>query len=216
MAKKKVTKMHTQRKWKAGNLLYKYRSLNALHFLIDIIRNQMLYAAQFTELNDPMEGMYRYSDNIPYRTREMVLEAKTEYRICALSKKKNSTLMWAHYADSHRGVVLGIKPRFLGKDFEEINVVYTTDLRVWGTSANAREIAKEALSKKLDLWKYEDEVRILTKKRFVPIKIEEVLIGCKAEDNEVERIKFLFERIVDRSKIKQLQRDELDVNMESW
>ena len=213
MAKKKLTKRHTQ--WKAGNLLYKYLSLNELHFLIDIIRNQTLYAAQFTELNDPMEGVYRFSDSIPYRTRDMVLEKKTEYRICALSKKKNSTLMWAHYADSHRGVVLGIRPHFSGNDFEEINVVYTTDLRVWGTNANAREIAKEALSKKLDLWKYEDEVRILTKKRFVPIKIEEVLIGCRAKENEVERIKFLFERIVNSSKIKQLQRGELDVNMES-
>mgnify|MGYP000247525063 CR=1 FL=1 len=183
------------------------------HFLIDIIRNKLFYAAKFTELNDPMEGVYRFSDNIPYQTREMVFEEKERYRICALSKIKNSTLMWAHYADSHRGVALGVNPCFTNNNFEEIDVAYAADLRMWGTMGSPRTIAKEALSKKLDHWKYEEEVRILTREKFVPIEIEEVLIGCRADESEVKRIRFLFETIVDKSKIRQLQRDELDVNV---
>ena len=215
MAKKKGAKIQPQKKWKAGDLLYKYRGLDPMGFLIDIIRNKMLFAASYTKMNDPMEGMYRYSFDVPEHIRQMIKYEKLEYHICALSKRKDSTLMWSHYSDSHRGIVLGVRPRFTGNSFEEIAVEYIDDLKLIEASSHPRENAKKVLSKKLKPWSYEEEIRVLTRKNFVPIEIEEVLIGCKADKTVVERIKFLFERTVDEKNIKQLHRDELDVNMES-
>jgi hypothetical protein len=110
-------------------------------------------------------------------------------------------------------VVLGVRPNFIGNDFEEISVVYTPILQALGTGGCHRDIAKEILSKKLDHWEYEEEVRVLTSQEYVPIKIEEVLIGCKAEPIDVERIRFLFDGTIDNNKIRQLHRDELDTNI---
>ncbi len=36
--------------------LYKFKSLANFEYVADIIINKRLYAADFTELNDPMEG----------------------------------------------------------------------------------------------------------------------------------------------------------------
>jgi len=194
-------------------LLYKYRSLDPFRFFIDILRNKELYAAQFTELNDPMEGVFTLSRGvISEEMRSKIHYKKLEYRICAFSNKMNSTLMWTHYSDSHRGVVVGIEPPQENRDTMLVEVNYVTKLKVSGDTHSARNIAQEILSQKLDHWKYEDEMRILTTKKFVPIKISQVIIGCNADRNEVERIKFMFKGVVDKSRIRQLDRSELDTS----
>ena len=46
-----------------ADLLYKYRSLEPWEYQLDIFINKRLHAAPFQDLNDPMEGMFTYSDN---------------------------------------------------------------------------------------------------------------------------------------------------------
>ena len=192
------------------NILYKYRSLDAFRFFIDILKNKNLYAAKFTELNDPMEGVFTLSEGILSKGMERMIHAKkTRYRICALSRKMNSTLMWAHYADSHRGIVLGVEP-LEDPEYRISEVKYVSKLSVSGNGRSIQQLAEEILFQKLDNWKYEEEVRILTAKMFVPIKIKRVLIGCRADDDEVARIKFLFKGVVDGRCIRQISRSELD------
>ena len=41
-------------------MLYKYKSLDNLMWILDIILNKRLYAAKYTELNDPMEGIFKH------------------------------------------------------------------------------------------------------------------------------------------------------------
>lgn len=38
-------------------MLYKYKSVDNLEYLLDIIQNQRLYLADIEELNDPLEGL---------------------------------------------------------------------------------------------------------------------------------------------------------------
>jgi hypothetical protein len=41
-------------------MLYKYKNLNHFDRIVDIILNKKLYAAVYTELNDPMEGIFKH------------------------------------------------------------------------------------------------------------------------------------------------------------
>ena len=43
---------------------YKFISLNNFNHVADIICNQRFYAAQFFDLNDPMEGLFNHDDGI--------------------------------------------------------------------------------------------------------------------------------------------------------
>jgi len=91
-------------------LLYKYRGLEPWEFLLDILVNNRLYAAKFTSLNDPMEGIFIYyqDDASPSFITQMT-QHKAQLGICSLSKTHNSTLMWSYYAASHQGVVFGLE-----------------------------------------------------------------------------------------------------------
>jgi hypothetical protein len=46
-------------------ILYKYRSLKNFQFIADTLVNNRFYAATFSELNDPMEGLFLYAMGIP-------------------------------------------------------------------------------------------------------------------------------------------------------
>ena len=43
------------------DLLFKYRGVQNFKFFIDIILRNRLYASQYVDLNDPMEGQYYYN-----------------------------------------------------------------------------------------------------------------------------------------------------------
>lgn len=65
--------------------LYKYRSLDNVKRLIEIILDKRIYVPRFKELNDPMEGFYTYTkDLLPYKKEINTL--KNEALICSLSK----------------------------------------------------------------------------------------------------------------------------------
>ena len=45
-------------------LFYKYRSLENLERFLSIIIDRKLYGALYSEMNDPMEGYYKYDPKI--------------------------------------------------------------------------------------------------------------------------------------------------------
>ena len=46
-------------------MYYKYRRLDNLEFALDILVNHRLWASEFTKLNDPMEGLFTYGNEVP-------------------------------------------------------------------------------------------------------------------------------------------------------
>lgn len=68
-------------------VLYKYRGLSNLKRFLEIILNKKLYGALYTELNDPMEGSFRYNYKIPHEIIEDLKDQKQK-RIFALSLKE--------------------------------------------------------------------------------------------------------------------------------
>jgi hypothetical protein len=91
-------------------ILYKYRGLDNFKKFVDFILKNRHYAAQYKDLNYPMEGQYYYHQGKLNRTiRDKILEETGTLRILSLSRVNNKQLMWSHYADGHKGTTIGVK-----------------------------------------------------------------------------------------------------------
>jgi len=139
------------------------------------------------KFNDPFEGQFQLtslsdslSEDYP-KTYESLKNKKRvhphpDLGILSLSKSKHSLLMWAHYAQSHEGIIVGfdtshpffnqeVKPiktptedtSFLGK------VLPVTYDRVRPEFKGGRNFS-EALLSKSDEWMYEKEYRMFLRK----------------------------------------------------
>ena len=138
-------------------MLYKYRSLKNFKYFVDIILNNRLHAASYFDLNDPMEGHYLYSpDGLTKELIRKIKGKKDQLRICSLSRTKENALMWAHYADGHRGVVIGVE---VDRDrYDLCPVLYVGPSFVQQAEINPPiETARRILSHKHEVWLYEEE-----------------------------------------------------------
>ena len=86
---------------------YKFRSLQNLKRFIDIVLNERLYASRCDELNDSMEGVYLTNPSSRNIIRLLRI-GKYKTRICSLSEDYKHTLLWSHYADSHKGCCIEV------------------------------------------------------------------------------------------------------------
>jgi len=167
-------------------MLYKYRSLKNFKYFVDIILNNRLHAASYFDLNDPMEGHYLYSSG--GLTKELIRkikDKKDQLSICSLSRTKENALMWAHYADGHRGVVIGVEVD--RERYDLCPVLYVGPSFVQRTEINTPiETAKRILSHKHDAWVYEEEERIFVtgNEKFAEVEVKELVLGRRmnAED----------------------------------
>jgi hypothetical protein len=162
--------------------LYKFRSLN--HYGIDFVetddgkgigeididsdfcrlKNILLtgkfWCSQFSDLNDPMEGMFTvsYNSNID-KIIDSVYYEKKSYKICSFSGEQafSDTLMWGYYGNGFRGVAIEIEV----DDDKVKEIQYVEEiprLEDFRTGNKAEKI----LTTKLSPWKHENEFRYLT------------------------------------------------------
>ena len=148
---------------------------------MDIIFKKRLYASRYPDLNDPMEGFYLYpegklSEEMQYKLQE----EKNAIRIVSLSKRNDSTLMWSHYADGHKGVAIGVE--IDKRQFDIRPVTYGNHLTITEHDINT-DTCKDILCRKLSPWVYEEEVRVLTNKKLVPVKVKEIVYGIKIDQS---------------------------------
>jgi len=171
-------------------ILYKYRSLANLEYILDIILNQRLYCSTYPELNDPFEGLFVTTTTItvadflknkmvfpmfvklPIKL-EKVKEAKDLFggaidkvKICSLSSDLNDVRLWSYYADGHKGIVFEI-------DFSELETIYEVMYSEKLPSSSWWNIPTilgqpsihEVLSRKTKHWRFESEYRIIDKSK---------------------------------------------------
>lgn len=164
-------------------VLYKYRGLSNLKRFLEIILNKKLYGALYTELNDPMEGSFRYNYKIPHDIIEDLKDKKQKTYICSLSKRKDIGIMWTHYADEHKGCCIEFE--VTAKSWQRIDVEYQ--------SLPAEILATSSLSDILKIkskqWNYEEEVRYIKtakQREALSINIRRVFLGYKLNKNRRE------------------------------
>jgi hypothetical protein len=128
------------------------------------------------------------------------------WRIYCLTAVPDSTLMWSHYADNHRGVCLefALDSPVFGSARE---VLYLSSYPEWAPHSLMNDDDPHVLLTKADDWKYEREYRvvglaegisrpveqhplILSGKflRLPPSALQAVIVGCEADYEEITRV----------------------------
>lgn len=124
--------------------------------------------------------------------------------VLSLSARKDSILMWSHYADSHQGFCIGFKniPREFPKKVIYSKSINTHFLYDFFSSPNHSEdrlleiLTKEYFLTKYDAWKYEKEWRLIAPAGNLatyPIEwINSIIFGFKMLPENREEIKSIF------------------------
>lgn len=164
---------------------FKFRTVENLHFVIDIIFNKRLFCCKTEALNDIREADVRVG-NDDGRELEIIEFGKKitrelmEHRVCALSKSFDNHLLWAHYAGGYTGVAIEVELEENEINYVKYddNFIFISDLIDQGS---AEEAARQILSRKYKAWSYEEEVRVITKSEYLKLTkpISRVIVGSK-------------------------------------
>lgn len=127
-------------------------------------------------------------------TNDSVKKVKERFGITCFSSKNDSLLMWAHYADSHKGVCLKFDllndPDFFMTPFP---VHYDDKYPVFNYIRQKDWIAKFLLESKSKEWEYESEIRIMKESSglydFNKDCLTELIFGCKCDLNNINLAK---------------------------
>jgi hypothetical protein len=153
-------------------LLYRYLSEEAARLTIE---RKQLKVSRVRDLNDPFEWLPCISDefapDVKIRLENLLPEI---FGFISYSETWSEPVLWSHYADRHRGLVLGVETT----DDPEINIKVSYDdnrarLDLISIEDNDRfEIfTKRMLKNKSSAWSYEKERRMY-----------ESFSECKARD----------------------------------
>lgn len=183
--------------------IYKYYGLSDYNF--DSLVNQYLYYPKPSDFNDPFdcspELISFINENSKQKTRhkkkeKIFAEKLKNVGICCFSRTKDSTLMWSHYANSHKGFCVEYKTNQEIDDINPLDVNYIPNFK----KANYFDKAKDSIfhliySKSIE-WNYEEELRSLKtnlnqdSERKVSFKKTDILaiyFGVKAEQKTIEK-----------------------------
>lgn len=124
--------------------------------------------------------------------------------LCCFSVRHDIRLMWAHYADGHRGVCLAFAAPILfhQESFSMIKVMYSEEspkynvvreLLTFGESAEYHfRFDQIVLGTKTNEWAYEKEVRLIShqkgKNAFTSLALAGVILGHKMASDDIVRI----------------------------
>lgn len=141
-------------------------------------------------------------------------EVENKLGVLCLSKRRDSTLMWGHYANSHSGYCIGydqdkliefIKDQF-GNAASILDVDYVDEIPTWDYGLMTdikylRETIDKRFSTKHSDWKYEDEIRIIVDQYSqnllkLPSNIfKEIIFGYKMEEVEIMELTILCKEL---------------------
>jgi hypothetical protein len=129
--------------------------------------------------------MQRSFSNLDQQFREYVNEALARcFRVMCLTTQHDNALMWAHYADQHRGCVLEFEeifksePRGLRHGFVQYHENLETNsdplgILLFGETKEATDLMiKDVVFSKRTSWSYEKEYRFLFNESFGEIRAE--------------------------------------------
>lgn len=145
--------------------LYKFRSLGdetSLEWACSILRTGEFRCSRFWDMNDPMEGIFRFEPGIPAGVLDELFWEKNHRVLCSFSADRAFKLptMWGYYANGFKGIAIEIEvdPSHVQKVRYSPNVAkYVSS----GGRAKRETMLKRILTTKLASWKSEDEYRFI-------------------------------------------------------
>ena len=181
-------------------IAYKFRSSAQIPFALDIIFERRLYCATWRGLNDIVEGTpviscprERAKD---FETHLRAVQKQMEgLRVCSLSQTFDSHLLWAHYASAWDGLAVEIEIPDLAPDVYEVKYggfmcPVNPDIH------SIEEDARRVLSTKHFEWKYEREIRIITRSQWFELvsPVRRVIVGSRMNPAMLEALHLICER----------------------
>ena len=172
-------------------LLYKYIPINP-HQLLSLI-NGDIYFAPYSQLNDPLECFFLNKDAM---MGECLQQFDIEPRICSMVKyspnteTSGPTLMFAHYANDHKGICVEYKVDF-NKFNKKTNVSYG---EVNYQQKDKAEDLKDLYMLKDPAWQYEHEFRFVRfdNKEFAAAKVTGITFGLKCPQAHRDIVRYLL------------------------
>ena len=190
--------------------LYRYRKLRGdgkLDQVIGAITEAQLYCAPFTQLNDPMEGIYtatpefRESD-AHFQLRLAIRANKLGIGLCSFSEVNDNELMWAHYGDEFHGVCVAydfsLLLRNLSNDVRFVRMSYSEEEPKATNTGHAVDLlARRSLSSKSYKWLYEREWRMFGEQGLNSYNdrscVTAVYLGYRVSDRHRDKVRAAME-----------------------
>ncbi len=230
-------------------MLFKYRAINPR--LIDSMVNPTWYFAKPDTLNDPFDcrvdirkALTRAANSasgLPADLLRAALKREdgmldawvkqfADFGVFALSQTSACELLWTHYADNHRGLVLTYQfdeslfsdssHKLVGLDFVKYgqNAVteYLQSAAIDQQKPNSfvEELGRLYLTAKSEAWRYEEEVRIIrTTSGAMEIPratLQGIIFGLRTPQDDIKRIAELAKQHTDCDAFAQMQPDDSD------
>ncbi|EZP83099.1 hypothetical protein BV97_01202 [Novosphingobium resinovorum] len=167
---------------------FKFRTLRDLDRVLGMIRSNDLWCADWQTLNDPMEGFYYYEPGNAQGDAQRIINAirrgKRGRYVCSLSARFNIATQWAYYADEFRGLALEYDLSGLNTsgDVTVGHVRYEpleASFDIYQDADPAR-LAELVLLTKIDEWRHEQEIRIISRREGrlrIPGGVQSVTLG---------------------------------------
>ena len=201
-------------------LVYKYRG-GAFKRDLNSLKNDEFWASSTSQLNDPCEGVisiddleqqlnylknifYQHSDNlaiIEQRFHNTINMKDTKLGIFSLSKTYSDELLWAHYANSHKGFCIeydldlllskqDLKHRFF--DIQYSDKMPNLGFSQFSDPNNPDILIKKMLGYKSKRWEYEQELRIITENKGINTydygAVKAIYFGLKTPKSTISKI----------------------------
>ena len=204
------------------------------HIIKDIINNEITLSSP-KKFNDPMDPLIKIwladrknknKDKIERKTYQFIDNTIDKIRICCMASQKTkeilqskqyiyNTLMWSHYADSHKGICIQYKVSPSQFKDEKNRIIRLLDVNYNKKfPLNGDIFFTDSLVVKSNYWKYENETRIImysNKKEdeycqlSSGFDIEAIYMGCEINNCQRKCIKEILKAKDTSIKLYQMQ-----------
>lgn len=167
-------------------MYFKFRDLKDYKYILDIFVNRRLYSCSFRNLNDNFEGQFHWNAFDEAKRVRLNPQKEKHLSICSFTNDYKNHLMWSHYADGHRGIVIGFVINETSYEVEKVNY---DGLSNFSNLPHKFDDIKSVFLNKIQDWKYEKEHRIITEKQdYINIEIKKVIFGTETSSYDKEII----------------------------
>ena len=181
---------------------FKFRTLKDLDRVLGMIRSNDLWCAEWQNLNDPMEGFYYYDPGGVQTNAQRIINAirrgKRGRFVCSLSARFDIATQWAYYADEFRGLALEYDLSDLIRSGEvTVDHVHYEPLEASFDiyqDADPERLAELVLLTKIDEWRHEQEIRIISRtsgRLRIPGGVQSVTVGHRMA-SEVKEVIYSY------------------------
>jgi len=186
--------------------LFKFRPFDKTS--IELLVNRELWFAKPDSLNDPFECQSNldtiFSTMSDSSNTSGVLSRLNSMGICSFSRARKNQLMWAHYADEHKGFCIGFNEAKLIKSepkIKPIDVKYQSnfpskfDIHNF-TDRLSKEDYYSIIGTKYTYWEYERERRLVLEESkaftFSTDSVVSIAFGLRMSERDKKTLKRLL------------------------